>query len=725
MTAFEELGVINELSQAVFDVGWELPTPIQSEAIPAILGGGDVLIAAETGSGKTGAFCLPVAQVVWEQRKELLEPKGNTKDIPKIWQMNMADRDYGVAIDDAGLNCQTREAKVWHGVRCRGGVHTKGKYYYEATIEHDGLCRIGWATLGSSLNIGHDSLSFGFGGTGKISHKGKFDSYGESFTNNDVLGCYLDLDALKIGWTKNGKVFPTAFSLPNTFRDPSAALHPTITLQCSRLALNFGDAPWRFHPPPGFVGVSKSMPEVQSWYSPLTKALASNVDIAKTPLCVVLEPTRELVNQTHDNLSIFVAKLSNPPIRCRTLMSGVPIREVLNMLEEGTDIITGTASRILDLVEDGTLNFAGLRFMVIDEADALLANKQTANVIHRLMAKLPVATTYGNRVIVCSATLHNNDISQFSDRYMRFPQWIDLKGMDSVSENVHHVVCPVDAVSDKQWIRLMHEKDSKDLLEHDHVHDNDQLKIGTENKETISLGTKILKGSYVLRAIQALGIQQAIVFCRTKQQWHTAIALHGDRTADERADAMKSFRERLDKNEDAFLISTDVSARGIDVKNVPYVLNITLPDDKSMYVHRIGRVGRADRMGLSISFVATHQEKVWYHTCQSRGRGCFNTKDVSQRGCTIWYNEQKLLGEIEEHLGVTIGHVDSDFQIPTDEFEGKVIYGAKRTQSVQFGSHAPSLAASVGQLADLERSLQNSYLLAVAGHYAKIAKQVK
>ncbi|KAK6046265.1 hypothetical protein COOONC_16229, partial [Cooperia oncophora] len=70
MTAFEELGVIPELGDAVSELGWELPTPIQCDAIPAILGGGDVLIAAETGSGKTGAFSLPVVQIVWERRKE-------------------------------------------------------------------------------------------------------------------------------------------------------------------------------------------------------------------------------------------------------------------------------------------------------------------------------------------------------------------------------------------------------------------------------------------------------------------------------------------------------------------------------------------------------------------------------------------------------------------------------------------------------------------------------
>ena len=69
MTAFEEFGVLPEIGKAVDDMGWGLPTDIQSEAIPLILGGGDVLLAAETGSGKTGAFCLPVLQITWESLK--------------------------------------------------------------------------------------------------------------------------------------------------------------------------------------------------------------------------------------------------------------------------------------------------------------------------------------------------------------------------------------------------------------------------------------------------------------------------------------------------------------------------------------------------------------------------------------------------------------------------------------------------------------------------------
>lgn len=83
---------------------------------------------------------------------------------------------------------------------------------------------------------------------------------------------------------------------------------------------------------------------------------------------------------------------------------------------------------------------------------------------------------------------------------------------------------------------------------------------------------------------------------------------------------------------------------------IPYylVINITLPDEKSNYVHRIGRVGRAERMGLAISLVSTIPEKVWFHGgwCPSRGRNCWNSNVTDQGGCCIWYNELRVMTNI-------------------------------------------------------------------------------
>ncbi|VDN33563.1 unnamed protein product [Gongylonema pulchrum] len=204
------------------------------------------------------------------------------------------------------------------------------------------------------------------------------------------------------------------------------------------------------------------------------------------------------------------------------------------------------------------------------------------------------------------------------------------------------------------------------------MHANDQIRPGSDYPETLSEGTKILKGEYVLKAIRQCNMDQGIIFCRTKLD----------------CDNLETYMKR----------------------KAP-VINVTLPDEKTNYLHRIGRVGRAERMGLAISLVSAHQEKVWYHQCPSRGVNCHNTALTTQRGCAIWYDETKLLDEIEEHLGVTIQQIDTDFIVPVDEFDGKVVYGAKRANTGSlYEGHAVQLSGAVAHLADLERSLQLSYL---------------
>ncbi|KAK5979187.1 hypothetical protein GCK32_003563, partial [Trichostrongylus colubriformis] len=638
MTAFEELGVIPELGDAVSELGWELPTPIQCDAIPAILGGGDVLIAAETGSGKTGAFSLPVVQIVWERRKEGMGSAGKSS---VGWRLNLADRAMGLALSQDGLSCESRVPKAWYGSRCMGGVHTKGKYYYEAKITRDGLCRIGWSTLKATLDLGTDDESFGFGGTGKKSTKRKFEDYGESFTTGDVMGCYLDLDNGRMWWSKNGKEYEVAFRLETKFSSPHCALHPAVLVQNSSLELNFGATPFDFPPKNGFIAVCEAPSSLTEWRGLETGGEKN--DKTAAPVCIVLEPTKELIEQTHENLVKFSKNVNDPKIRCISLAAGASMGQLLSELDRGVDIVTGGVGRVLDMIETHKLSANGLNFIVIDEADQILSSFKPQ--LERLLSKVPTVASNGMRlqVIACSATLHNQNITQFADKYMNFPQWIDLKGMDSVAETVHHVVCMVDAVGDKQWIRHMH---SPNHLKDDLVHERDQIRLNTTDKNTISLGTKILKGTYVLMAIEALKMEQCIIFCRTKQQCddmeayllrnkHQAVCLHGDRSPRDRSQALQDFKAK----KKPFLVCTDVAARGIDVSGVPFLINVTLPDEAAQYVHRIGRVGRAERMGLSISLASKYEEKVWYHKCGNPK--CRNTNDLSQGGCTIWYNEPK------------------------------------------------------------------------------------
>ncbi|KAI6183028.1 ATP-dependent RNA helicase DDX1 [Aphelenchoides bicaudatus] len=705
MAAFMELGMQPELSNAVDEMGWSLPTDIQQEGIPAILGGGDVLMAAETGSGKTGAFCLPIVQIVWETMRDIQMGKYKAPEIKKGWRMSIFDKDRDLGINEAGLICQATHPKAWSGARCSVGVVEQGKYYYEATVKTDGLCRMGWATSDAKLNLGTDNKSFGFGGTGKKSYAGKFDDYGESFTLHDVIGCFIDLNEATIHFSKNGKGISNCFY--DSVRNSKASFFPGCFVEVStwrRLRCSFTGSNTQESPN------SESTSETNPTKRP-----------DNAPMCVIIEPTKELAQQTYDQIELFRKFLDAPKIK-NTLVSGaMSVNEQIRELKDGSDIITCTPGRVRDFLQQQLISMSHVRFFVLDEADSLVAGQSDSmRVIRELHSKIPRYSVDGQRLqmVVCSATLHNSEVTKLANEFMHFPQWIDLKGQDSVPDTVHQVVCMVDPKADKSWIRLRSLKDSG--IKTDEIHAKDDIRPGSDKQETLSEAVKVLKFAYLSRAIEEHKMDKGIIFCRTKldcdhceeylkTKGHSCVCLHGDRNPKERDENLKKFKEDKVK----FLICTDVAARGLDVRGVPYVFNVTLPppEEKANYVHRIGRVGRADRMGLAISLVSTVPEKVWYHQCRNRGVGCHNTNLIKKGGCAKWFDEIEALSTIEEHLGITVSRVENDFAIPVFEYEGKVTYGGKRkNEGVAEYSHAVELTDAVRGLADLERKVQLNYL---------------
>uniref|UniRef100_A0A673GIY2 ATP-dependent RNA helicase n=1 Tax=Sinocyclocheilus rhinocerous TaxID=307959 RepID=A0A673GIY2_9TELE len=682
MAAFGEMGVMPEIAQAVEEMDWLLPTDIQAESIPLILGGGDVLMAAETGSGKTGAFSIPVIQIVYETLKDQQEGKKGRSAVKtggavfNKWQMNPYDRGSAFAIGPDGLCCQSREFKEWHGCRSTKAV-TKGKYYYEVACHDQGLCRLGWSTAQASLDLGTDKYGFGFGGTGKKSHNKQFDSYGEEFTMHDTIGCYIDLDKCQVSFSKNGNDLGLAFEIPPQLKNQP--FFASCVLKNAELKFNFGDEPFKNQPKDGYVAVNQASDGHVVKSSQTGSAKVSQVkSISNAPRALIIEPSKELAEQTLNNVNQF-KKYSN---------GGAAVSFIIVV---SVDIVVGTPGRLDDLISTGKLDLSQVRFLVLDECDGLLSAGYT-DFIMRVYNQIPQVTSDGKRlqVIVCSATLHSFDVKKLSEKIMHFPTWVDLKGEDSVPETVHHVVVPVNPKTDRLWERL-----GKNHIRTDEVHAKDDTRPGASTPEMWSEAIKILKGEYAIRAIKEHKMDQAIIFCRTKidcdnmeqylikqgggpdKKGHqfSCVCLHGDRKPNER----KYNLERFKKQEVKFLICTDVAARGIDIHGVPYVINVTLPDEKQNYVHRIGRVGRTDRMGLAISLVALEKEK--------------------------------LLSEIEEHLKCTITQCEPDIKVPVDEFDGKVTYGQRRTAGGGlYKGHVDILAPTVQELASLEREAQTSFL---------------
>lgn len=120
MTAFEEMGIMPEIGKALEEMDWLLPTNIQAEAIPLILGGGDVLMAAETGSGKTGAFCLPVIQIVWETLNS--KSKSNKSQVSDKCLFSPYDIDPNLSLAADLLSAQSKVSNQWQGVRANKAV---------------------------------------------------------------------------------------------------------------------------------------------------------------------------------------------------------------------------------------------------------------------------------------------------------------------------------------------------------------------------------------------------------------------------------------------------------------------------------------------------------------------------------------------------------------------------------------------------------------------------
>ncbi len=347
MTAFEEFGVLPEIAKAVDDMGWSLPTDIQSEAVPLILGGGDVLLAAETGSGKTGAFCLPVLQITWESLKALKEgkkPAGGQQTAPESsssgWSMSVHDRSKDLAVSPDGLRCQSRHQKEWHGCRAAKGVAGRGRWYYEAMVEDEGLCRVGFATSEANHNLGTCPHGFGFGGTGKKSNNSQFDDYGEAFGKSDVIGCYLDLDNDEIAYTKNGRDLGLAFSIGR--QCSGKEFFPAVVLKNAEMSFNFGDTPFKHPPVEGFKAFTDAPDAVVVTNRKSSGDVAVRKLVANAPQAIIIEPSRELAEQTLNQLKAFKKQLDQPVVKELLVVGGVKTGDQIAALKAGVDIVVAT-----------------------------------------------------------------------------------------------------------------------------------------------------------------------------------------------------------------------------------------------------------------------------------------------------------------------------------------------------------------------------------------------
>eukprot|EP01133_Synstelium_polycarpum_P019075 gene19075-22840_t len=724
MSAFEDLGVMPEIIQAVEELEWILPTAIQSEAIPLILGGGDVLAAAETGSGKTGAFALPILQITYETINNRAsvpvptEEEGASEKIETGVRWSLEDRDKDLAVD--GLVCQARSAD-WAGGKASRGIAT-GKYYYEAVVQDEGLCRVGWSMARSSRAIGTDKYSWGYGGTGKKSHEGRFETYGLPFGLNDVIGCYLNLDDGVLGFTKNGQDFGAAYNI--AVGGQKGIFYPSVLLKNAQMGFNFGDTPLK-HQLKGYLPLAQAdlVKEAKVEAAPQGSTGKGKNKTpepsSRKPLSLIIEPVKELADQTYSAILNFSKYLTEPKIEPILCIGGnISSKKSAKDLSKDGDIIVGTPGILDKLIKEGSIDLSNIRFFVLDEADRLI--QDNLPILNYIYNKLPKT---GLQVLFFSATLHSPEVVKFSEQITKNPTWVDLKGKDFIPDLITHAYIKADgAVFEDMW-RSTRVKVVTDAIHTHEIKSMDRIKSDEQKSQVI----KLLKPWLLIETILKFKIDQALIFARTRidcdnlckfmtemgggstalENQFSSVVLHGDKLNHVRKENLEKF-----KNGDCkFLICTDVASRGIDVAGLPFVINYTLPDTFEDYIHRVGRVGRADRMGLAISIVSPVQEKVWFHTCRHKGKGCFDTKLTNDGGCAIWYDEPELFKPIMEKLS-PIEITETNFGAVAEELVKNAGKYSKDRPSVQpeYQAHTDVLRHRVIELSRLEETIQHDYL---------------
>jgi ATP-dependent RNA helicase DeaD len=277
---------------------------------------------------------------------------------------------------------------------------------------------------------------------------------------------------------------------------------------------------------------------------------------------LVLAPTRELALQVADSMIEYGKHLD---VRVLAVYGGQPYGPQISRLNRGVDVVVGTPGRLLDLIERNALNIKHVRTVVLDEADEML-NMGFIEDVEKILAETPAE----RQTALFSATLPPR-IRTLSSRFMRDPQSVTIKRET------------LTLASTEQRYYLVHEADKTNAL---------------------------------TRLFEIEPIKSALIFARTRAETATlanelvvrgipAEAIHGDLDQNARERVLGRFRA----NQLKVLVATDVAARGLDIEDISHVFNYHLPDDAEVYIHRIGRTGRAGKTGIAITLISPREKR--------------------------------------------------------------------------------------------------------------------
>ncbi len=271
---------------------------------------------------------------------------------------------------------------------------------------------------------------------------------------------------------------------------------------------------------------------------------------------LILTPTRELAAQVGESINIYGKYL---PLRSTVVFGGVKINPQIKKLRHGVDILVATPGRLLDHAQQGTVNLSHVEILVLDEADRML-DMGFIHDIRRVLKLLPPE----RQNLLFSAT-YSNKIKQLAGDLLNRPKMIEVARRNTTAEMVSQLVYPVD------------KRRKRELLSH---------MIGSNNWRQVLVFTRTKHGANRLaQQLDRDGLRTA--------------AIHGNKSQGARTRALAGFK----KGDIRVLIATDIAARGLDIDQLPHVVNFELPNVPEDYVHRIGRTGRAGNEGEAVSLV--------------------------------------------------------------------------------------------------------------------------
>ncbi|MDX5446531.1 MAG: DEAD/DEAH box helicase [Zoogloeaceae bacterium] len=299
---------------------------------------------------------------------------------------------------------------------------------------------------------------------------------------------------------------------------------------------------------------------------PLIQRLSRHANTSTSPArhpvrALVLAPTRELAVQVHESVQIYGKYV---PLRSVCIYGGVDMRAQVDELRRGVEIVVATPGRLLDHVQQKTIQLGQVEMLVLDEADRMLDMGFIPD-IRRILDLLPEA----RQSLLFSATF-SDEIKKLADRMLKNPQLVEVARRNMVSETITHRVHPVSSGL------------KRNLLAH-------LLRHAPDQQALVFVDTKMLCGR-LAHYLERQGI--------------SADAIHGDKSQGQRTETLEAFKAGTLR----VLVATDVAARGLDVDDLPLVINFELPHTAEDYVHRIGRTGRAGRQGNAISLVCAEEK---------------------------------------------------------------------------------------------------------------------